>query len=223
MTSLARRVVSFGSCLVLFWLSPAAAQTEVTSCGQVVTGNAHLSADLDCTGFEGESFLPDKPAPTTVAGAAVLVSRKGTLDLQGHSIIGGQFGVYCGTSCTVRGGTITGATSTGIFAAKNLTVRNATVSGVGDTALFVQRILKVYDSTVTGNRYVTWFGNTVKLVRSTVTGNTEHAITGNKIELIDSTVTGNGLDIGSSRIPRLKNSTCETSSCGPDHVNVCGG
>ncbi len=220
------RVLSMAVVVLLSQVALASVPTEVTSCGQIVTGAAFLSTDLDCSGFAGESVLPDyskKGYPYVVTGAAVLISRKGTLDLRGHTLTGGQFGVFCGKSCTVLGGgTVTGASLNAVFAGKNLTVRDTTISNSGDTALFVQRILRIYDSVITGNRYVTWFSNTVEVVRSIVTGSTEFGITADKIELVDSTVTGNGLDLGSKRKPRLKNSTCGTSSWGPEHRDVCG-
>jgi hypothetical protein len=208
--------------------SPSWAQTEITTCGQVVVGDAFLSADLDCTGFDGNSVVPEfegKIDPPVINGAAVVVSRKGTVDLQGHTLTAGtNFGVFCPKSCAVvGGGTIVGSgIADGVLAQKTLTIRDTTITGA-EVAIFSTGLLRMYGSTVTGNTYGTWYGKTAKIVGSSVTGNTNHAITADKIELVDSTVTGNGLDLGAKRKPKLKNSTCETSTWGPDHLDVCGG
>ena len=101
--------------------SAAQAPVEVNTCGQVVTGDGFLAADVDCTGFTGG--LLDY-------GAAVVLSRGSTLDLGGFTLRGGQIGVICakpcggGTNtlcgvpiCKIRGGggTIAGATVDGIL------------------------------------------------------------------------------------------------------------
>lgn len=220
------RVVST-AVILLAWAALASAQTKVTTCGQVVTGNAFLSADLDCTGFADQVEIPPQGSiydpPTQLLGPAVVISKKGTLDLQGHTITGGNVGVYCPRKCEiVGGGTIAGASTDGVLGSK-VTVRDTTITGSGDVGLFVNYLLRVYDGTITGNAHATWYGDKAKFVRSTITGNTEFGITGKRIELVDSTATGNGdLDIGSVKKPRLKRSTCGTSSWGPDHLDVCG-
>jgi hypothetical protein len=206
---------------------PCAAQVEVTSCGQVVTGKAFLSADLDCTGYTDEVVVPEfvgKGTPATVPGAAVIVSRKGTLDLGGHTIVGGIFGVYCAKSCTISGGggTITGATVHGVVANKNLTISDTTVSDNEQTALYAQGVLKVSGCLVSGSEYGTWFPRKAKLVDTTVTGNEEYGVAADAITLIDATVTGSGIDdLVAERKPKLKRSTCGTSSWGDDHLDVC--
>ena len=76
--------------------SAAQAPVEVNTCGQVVTGDGFLAADLDCSGFTGG--LLDY-------GAAVVLSRGSTLDLGGFTLRGGQIGVICAKPC--GGGTNT--------------------------------------------------------------------------------------------------------------------
>jgi hypothetical protein len=152
------------------------------------------------------------------------VSRKGTLDLAGHTVVGGAFGVFCGRSCTILGGggTITGATLHGVLAEKNLTISGTNLIDNADTALSVRRVLLVSGCHVSGSEYATWFSTKAKLIDSTVTGNAKHGVTADAITLVDSSVTGNGtFDLVAERKPRLRRSTCGTSTWGPDHLNVC--
>ena len=77
-------------CVVLACLArPAAAQTTVVSCGQMVTGTGVLTADLDCSAFAGPS--------------AVILSASGSLDLAGFALHGPLVGeaVRCDGDCTI--------------------------------------------------------------------------------------------------------------------------
>src|SRR5262245_6600839 len=77
------------------------AQTAVSICGQIVSGDAYLANDLDC-------------APSF---AASVIVEGGTLDLRGFTIRGAEVGVLCVhpiweenvfiyKKCRVFGGTI---------------------------------------------------------------------------------------------------------------------
>ncbi len=225
----APRVLTSVLFVLACWIPSAFAQTEITSCGQVVTGKAFLSADLDCTGYDDEVlvhelFHDDEDA--SVVGAAVIVKRTGTIELRGHTLTGGQLGIFCGKSCTVLGGgvTVTGSVVHGIIASKNLTIKDTTVSNNGEAGLFVNRTLRATGCTISGNRSGTWISATIKLVSSTVTGNAEFGIGADGVSLLDSSLSNNGVvDLSSKRRPHLKRSTCETSSWGPNHLDVCGG
>lgn len=221
------RILLVAGFVLAAWIPLASAQTEITSCGQVVTGPAFLSADLDCTGYDGESVVSDfghAGVDWTIQGAAVVISKKGTLELRGHTITASMLGVFCAKSCTVLGGggTVTAASVHAVVAGKDLTIRDTTISSSGEVALFVNGVLSATGCMLTGNHYGTWFGKKVKLVDSTVTGTAEFAVTGNALTVVDSTLFGNGIDLVSTRRPKLKNSTCETSSWGEDHLDVCG-
>ena len=82
------------------WMSLAtttadAQMTQVTTCGQIVSGDAELAADLDCTGFTDDEAL----------------TIEGTLHLNGHTLTGGpSYAVHCPQgACTIVGpGTIRG-------------------------------------------------------------------------------------------------------------------
>jgi hypothetical protein len=206
----------------------ARAQTEITACGQVVTGDAYLSADLDCSGFDGFVLMPERVGhvePPEVQGIAIGISRKGRLDLRGHTLVASQFGVFCGRSCTIvgNGGTIRSAAVHGVTAEKTLVITDTTLMDNADTALYVRGQIKATGCTISGSDYATWFSNKVSLTSSTVTGNHEFGLSADAITLKDSTVTNNGgFDLIAKRKPHLKNSTCGTSSWGDDHLDVCG-
>jgi len=70
---------------------PTNAQTAVTSCGQVIDGDAYLSGDLNCgSGTE----------------AAVHIHSGGSLDLRGFTIHGGEYGVLCAADEQMIGGNV---------------------------------------------------------------------------------------------------------------------
>ncbi len=61
-------------------VTTAAEPIAITSCGQSFKGEAFLAGDLDCSGFSGSA----------------VVIQKGSLDLRGFTITGGQVhGVVC--------------------------------------------------------------------------------------------------------------------------------
>jgi hypothetical protein len=92
--------------LVVFLALPAHAATPISGCGSTVTGDAELTANIDCTGSEDP---------------AVILS-KGSLALNGYTITGSAIGVKCLRKCSVTGpGTISEA-EFGISAYGKLTV-----------------------------------------------------------------------------------------------------
>jgi cysteine-rich repeat protein len=203
---------------VVALVAPArAASTEVNTCGQTVAGDAHLAADLDCTGFAGDAV--------SLLG--------GTFDLAGFTLTGGQDdAVVCSATCAVTssspGGTITGSQGDGIEnggAEAALTVEDIAISGNGANGVHagpfvavvrlsrvivdangadgVQSLAErvfVVDSTLSDNGGAgladgNGVSKVVSVVGSTVTGNAEEGVTavGAATILRDSDVMDNGL------------------------------
>ena len=198
-----------------------AASTEVNTCGQAVSGNAHLAANLDCTGFAGDAV--------TLNG--------GTFDLRGFTLTGGQAnGVKCTDSCTVRsdpaGGTITGSQGDGVLLSlfgavlqiEDVSITGNTLNGVEGP---VTGVVKVFRATVMGNgqsgvlahaRRVRVDGSTLSnnggagvydgiasssamsVKNSMVTGNGWNGIGGGKTKVQDSQVLNNGAALASAAI-----------------------
>src|SRR5436190_12695689 len=98
------KTVGLASSIVLFLVASAGA-VDITGCDQEVSAGqvGVLTTDLDC-GW---------PAPPGSYG--VELEKNATLDLQGHTISGAQWAVYCPDRgrCTVTStgakGTLTGA------------------------------------------------------------------------------------------------------------------
>ena len=213
--------------LTLAWASIVSASPQtvpVTTCGQTVPRKAigYLTGNLDCTA------QPNPYAP------AVFVDRGGRLDLQGFTITGGGFGVWCGKDnldgsyssgkCRVvgAGGTIENSNIAGIagagVVAANLTVRNSVGSGIGGGTLKLGGVTLIDN----GGDGADAFGD-LKVTGSLVSGNHFSGLTaGRRIKAVDSTIVDNSLDsqcgssancadIVSFRRPSMKNSVCGTS------------
>lgn len=101
------------------------AQTAVSICGQIVSGDAYLANDLDCP----PSF------------AASVIVEGGSLDLRGFTIRGGEVGVLCAhpiweentfvyKKCRVFGGAIEDFDVAGV-AAKKLDLSDVALTGTG--------------------------------------------------------------------------------------------
>jgi len=197
----------------------AAAQTAITSCGQEVSGSAFLMGDLSCPGLIGTPGF---------GNSAVVLTKRGTLDLRGFTISDSEGGVFCTQGCTVINGTIRDTRSAGVVG-ENLTLRGVTLSNAGyDNGDGIVTIYSYHatltDSTVSGSGRFGVFTNRVKMLRSHVTGCGIFGVTAAKnLRLVDSSATGSGTasacgptrpcgDLASpQRAPRLKNSTCERS------------
>jgi hypothetical protein len=205
------RHVSVSAVLVLVFAvflgsAHARATVQITACGQAVPRGAVglLMNDLDCTGFVGG-----------IANEAVSLAANAKLDLQGHTITGGLFGVGCyelcadgtgacshdGSKCTIVNGTITGADASGIDA-DVVDVRNVTASNNGDSGVQGYRKARAHGSTLTGNGESGIRAWSVEVTSSTVTGNGQHGVAGSKydngrytrgVTVRDSTVIGNGM------------------------------
>ncbi len=117
------RLLAIQLCLIAVAASQAQAQTAVSACGQIVSGDAYLTNDLDC-------------APN-LAGAVIV--EGGRLDLGGFTIRGGEIGVLCARpiweegifiyrKCHVFGGTIANYELAGV-AAKKLELTDVTITG----------------------------------------------------------------------------------------------
>jgi hypothetical protein len=212
---LCRHLVLSGS-IVLSLVTGAVAQTDVSECGQTVTGAARLVADLNCVAAVGSS--------------AVVITR-GTLDLNGHTISGD--GVGCDGKCEVLGpGSITNANfefDAAVSSNKKIAVRNVTITSSYFGVASNQKVLLVDSAITDSNNGVQ--APKVGIVGSTLSGNgnsvrghrvsiESSAITGNatgvrsyrKLDATLSTITGNGeFDIETSVKPRLEETTCEVS------------
>jgi hypothetical protein len=105
----------------------AATAVEVSTCGRSVVGKAVLTADLDCS-----------------ATSFVGIEIEGTLDLNGHTIIGPPltFAVHCLGSCTIRGpGAITGS-GAGLLGRRVTKIKQVLFTG----------LTKAIDATSTGGK-----------------------------------------------------------------------
>jgi hypothetical protein len=217
-----------------------AGPTELTSCGQTVTGKAFLSADLDCSG-------------TSLHG--VELNDHGKLELNGHTLTADsqRLAVHCLSSCAVHGpGTLTtgGTDAGGVHARKNLKIKNVTLTGFGVAVSTQDRFGKgrvlVDDSTISNVGWGVRANVPVRLSDTTVTGATGSGIvTGENVEsglpctgvattLKRSSVTGSGTDplcgvdtsgmgylghncadiITCEKPPRLQDSSCGASCQG---------
>src|SRR4029453_2373390 len=196
--------------------------TPVTTCGQMVEGVGILQADLDCT---------------AVGGDAVTLANRSTLKLGGFTLTANSGGVECFGSCRVLGpGTIARAFPSVIGPDACIGV-----SGVHGTRVTVR------DVAFSQFRWAINSQNRARLERVTVTDGCFGAASGGSVRIIDSTITDNlgygarslgrvtGIgcaihrqlrDLGSSTPPRVRDTTCITSSddsspAGIDFWNVC--
>ncbi len=185
---------------------PVSAQTPITTCGQEASGSAQLAADLDCTGLAGNAV--------TLHG--------GSLAMNGHTITGGDIGVYCDRPCSVVGpGLVTGSKYFNVDGfgtsvhLKQVDVTNAgylglqcwktcvvdgpaTMSGNGDAVAGSGNTKIRGMVTITGNDIAVSVSNshgtaTVFVSGSTITGNNRGIWTQRRIKLVDTSVTNNGV------------------------------
>jgi hypothetical protein len=115
---------------------PASAAAEQLACGQVITQDVTLSADLTCTEEDPRAPVPEEWAPPSLAIDADNV----TLDLNGHSLIS-----YAGDALAVYGH-------------QHVTIKNGAVSGL--------RLVDTTDSQVSSVETSGSFGNGISLNRS---------------------------------------------------------
>lgn len=193
---------------------------EIASCEQSfpVFGRATLTRDLDCTGTLAPNIIIDR----------------GTLDLNGHTLItGSNYGVLCNDRCKVIGpGTITGSGSgingsgtvavrhvdlavSGIAAAAggqltldHVTITAATIGAIGHTGA------KIMDSTITASVAGVLSGGTnagepcekggLVLRRSSVTSADPGLCVGAEPP-------ANCVDVTSCKRPKISASVCGTS------------
>lgn len=192
----------------------------VTACGQEFAGAGYLTGDLECTG---------------IAGPAIVITGKGSLDFRGFSVTGGDVGIICLQSCMVNGpGTLRRPVNAGIGAAGALAVNRLLITDSGGDGLVGYRQVRVLDSVLQGNGGSGVRSQRVVIRGSVITGNGKFgAVSGLKrrVVLRDSQVTGNGLadecalgaacaDLASGLKPRLRHSTCDTSW---DSTSLSGG
>jgi hypothetical protein len=223
-----RWFVALGMIVAAASTSPA--QTvSITACGQTVpAGQAGVvEADLAC--------------PTDIGTFAVRVEKQGSLDLAGHTLVGGNAGVRCLDRCTVTSsggpGTVRDSGTAGIAVVSEgvgrLTVSNVILENnefciltdflrgkvtgeqvtLTDCGLGIQaRKILITGLTASGTYTVAQARRTM-LRDSTVSASTGTAFTGKAVTLTNSTVTGSasGVDLLTDRRPRLVNSTCEVS------------
>ncbi|HEY2388008.1 MAG TPA: hypothetical protein VGK30_13680 [Candidatus Binatia bacterium] len=211
--------VSFGPLLLMAMLLvlPAGGGVEagepvaVTGCGQEYAGTGYLTADLDCS---------------AVDGPAVVITGKGSLDLQGFTVAGNANAITCLQSCSIMGpGQVSAANGSGINAAGALDVTHVDVVGSSGDGIVGYHAVRVLDSMIAGNGSAGVRSQRVVIRGSMITANGSFgALSGDnrRVVLRDSQVIGNGLsddcaqgaacaDVASGRKPRLRHSTCDTS------------
>lgn len=213
-------------CLIAGTSSGAQAQSAAVSiCGQIVSGEAHLTNDLDC--------------PPTFAGSVIV--QGGSLDLRGFTIRGGEVGVYCVhpiweenvfiyKKCRVFGGTIADYAVAGV-AAKKLALADVTLAGQGIAAVSHTSLqfanltidmapephnigiftrsggVKGTNLSVQGGTLGIWAGKKVDVDGMSASGAVEHAIRGNGVRLRNASLTGGGAGITSGKSAILESST----------------
>ena len=220
-----RSIVALG--LLLSLATPIAAQptVPVTTCGQAIPAETIgiLAADLDCSAYAGGDY-------------GVVVGKRGTLDRAGFTLTGGYTGVgcvgpcpdgngLCFLQCSIRNGTIEGADYSGVSGDK-VTIENVTIRNIEGRGIAGGRRVKVFASIINDNGVAGVIGRALYVEASTITGNGRAGVnTANgRVRVKDSTIIGNDtspectpptsgpcFDIGSSRRPRVANTTCGKS------------
>jgi hypothetical protein len=196
----------------------ARAQVVVTQCGTLVSSEAVLGADLDCSGscvpavfiengaslhFNG--FTLTGAAPSVPSCSDPVVQCVGGCTLVGPgTIAGGPFGVCASEygSCSTyepRGKlvmtdmTVRDTRRTAVFAGY-LRMENCVVSGTGPSrAVHAARSARISTSTIENNGLVGITGTRVRVIGSTIRDNGDDGLSiGNGSKLVDTVVTGNG-------------------------------
>jgi len=230
------RLLVLSTAFTLAFVGIAAAQTDVTTCGQEVSGAAVLNADLDCTGF---------------GGAAVTI-HSGKLTLNGFTITGGE-GVFCDAPCKVIGpGTVKESVGFGINGLGGaLQVRDVALFDNAFSAVQCAGPCKVWGPAVMMNngtgiraggkviiRDLPIIGNTgfgidarnsegtarVDMHESVITGNGAGVVVDKGAKVFSSTISNNGdfgLQAGQTGCPHktsvvIKNSTLIDNDSDPD-------
>jgi hypothetical protein len=137
--------------LLLLGLSRPAAAVDVSTCGTTIaTGQTgELTGDLDCTG--GPTHCANDPTiacssdQDCLSGCiayAVHLAPHATLNMNGHTISGGDYGVLCrDSSCKVNGGGGTIAneefSAIWLFGGGKLVVNDLTIHDTFRTSIFV--------------------------------------------------------------------------------------
>ena len=164
-----------------------------------LAGTVTLTQDYDCTTGTGACF-------TVVSG---------TLEMNGHTIVGGTYGVLCEDSCRIIGpGTIMGA-GIGVQAYRKLDLRGVDVvsnGNIGVQCFFGCKV--VGPANLSNNSIGITSTGTMKLTNATVADNGAYgaiargypADTG-KVNGTGSAFTGNGIGIWADKAVKLTNST----------------
>jgi hypothetical protein len=197
---LARRVI-VAALLVVGAVPAYAAVTEITTCGQTVSGRAVLAQDIDCTGLNAPAITLDG----------------GRLDLAGFTVTGGTRGVNCPRGCQITS-SVSGATiresERGIVgrviadgfppSRVSLKISNLTIEDTIEEGVITQNgSIKIFDSTIRNTGVCADAFFRVRFERSTC----ENAFWGietgrGPATIIESTITGaSGVGIfGQSKI-----------------------
>ncbi len=209
----ARGIASSVCCVIaLGWLPAHAQPIPVTTCGQVVSGDALLVGDLDCWPLQDG-----------------VVIEKGTLDMNGFTIRGSVRGIVCGSGgvtdqkgkCTILGpGAISATISQGILANNKLVLDGVTVFANDNVGIAPAGRFRIVNSHVwinsgkgisgidpynklrgridnsiieeNGGHGVADFSN-VRIKNSVIERNGGSGVRIDRIKATDSTITGNGL------------------------------
>lgn len=167
---------------------------DITDCGQRVPSNETgvLQGDLDCPPVpqfcstdESIACTQDSDCPATgesrpCIGPAVYLEHHATLDLNGHTLKGGQTAtVFCTRDCTVRGpGSLEGTDERLVHAKRNVEISDVVMEG-GSSGVLAQ-FGRVRANNITANNGT---GNGVYAYRSvrgdniTANGNTWGIVT----------------------------------------------
>lgn len=192
--------------------SPVLAQTAVSTCGQIVSGDAYLTNDLDC-------------APSF---AAAVIVDGGSLDLRGFTIRGAEVGVYCVhpiweenffiyKKCRVFGGTITDYSVAGV-AAKQLDAADLILTGGHGLALIAHKNIRFANVAIdmlpeSGNVGLFTLKGTVKGTDLTVQGGTL-GVWGRKVDVDGMVASGSLGGAINSNSTRLRNATLTDGGVG---------
>lgn len=191
--------------LALVSARPALADTEITTCGQELTGGkAFLSADLDCAG--------------SGAYYGVHFDGSGVVDLRGFTIRNVNIAIACGGNCNVTNGafvdtltavsgsrvkltnvavshTPSGGTNHAVVCEKGALLKNVTIDGAFEPVVGDKGTIKLDTVTITNGRNgVRTDEGSILALDTTITGVSRAGLYGTRVKLIRSSVTGSGTD-----------------------------
>jgi len=182
-------------------LAGAGVTVAVTTCGQMVDGRGVLAADLDCSTFQGSA----------------IGVRKGVLELQGFTVIGGaNDAVSCVRNCRIVGpGIVEGGARAAVTGSGAVVVVGASIIGGQAAGVDALKRVRLVDTSVSGGGQWAVRGRAVRLTASTVSSSETGIIAGSvkakdaqissnsrvgvnatKLRAIATEISANGFDLG---------------------------